>query len=154
MVDYFVYHVQIFIPPTLSELKVDDNFQELPSWKVTHFSWLIAWRWRIHMAKIVHIIFQILFFKGTFRNHFVILLSISPLHDDGLIVDLHVEEEQCGGLIDEIASLHLEEIIIEGCYRGRRRKELSLSLHLLEDKKSLRGEDCNIPKFACSKLEN
>ena len=100
------------------------------------------------MGKIVPIIFQIPFFKGTSRHYFVILLRISPLHDDGLIADLHAEEEQCGGLVDEIASLHLEEIIIHGCYREKRRKELSLSLHLLEDKQSLRGEDCNVPKFS------
>jgi len=114
--------VQIFIPPTLLEPKVDDSFQELPSWKVTHFSWLIAWRWRIHMGKIFPILSQIPFFKGTSRYHFSILLSISPLHDDGLIADLHAEEEQCGDLIDEIASLSLEEIIIHGFYRERRRK--------------------------------
>ena len=104
------------------------------------------------MGKIVPISFQIPFFKGTSRHHFSILLSISLLHDDGLIADLHAEEDQCGDLIDEIASLHLEEIIIQGCYRERRR-ELSLSLHLLEDKQPLRGEDYNIPKIACSKLE-
>ena len=28
-----------------------------------------------------------------------------------------------------------------------------LSLQLLKDKQHFRGEDCNIPKFACSKLE-
>ena len=93
---------------------MDDSFQDLPSWKVTHFAWLIAWRWRIHMGKIFPIIFHIPFFKGTSRNHLVILLSISPLHDDGLIANLHAEEEQCGGLFDEIASLQLEESIIQG----------------------------------------
>ena len=114
--------MQIFIPPTLPEPKVEENFQELPSWKVTHFAWLIAWRWRIHMGNIVLITFQIPFLKGTSRHHFAILLSISSLHDDDLIADLHAKEEQCGGLIDEITSLHLEEIIIHGCYRDRRRK--------------------------------
>ena len=93
---------------------MDDSFQELPSWEVTRFAWLIAWGWRIHMGKIVPIIFQIPFLKGTSRHQFFILLSISPLHDDGLIADLHAEEDQCGDLIDEIASLHLEEIIIHG----------------------------------------
>ena len=105
------------------------------------------------MGEIIPIIFQIPFLKGTFRHHFAILLSISPLHDDGLIVDLHAKEEPCGYLIDEIPSLSLEEIIIQGCYMERRREEINLSLHLLEDKQSLRGEDCNIPKFARNKLE-
>ena len=73
------------------------------------------------MGDIIPIRFQIPFLKGTSRHHFAILLSISPLHDDGFITDLHVEEQQCGGLIDEIASLHLEDIIIHGCYRERRR---------------------------------
>ena len=104
------------------------------------------------MGKIVPILFQIPFFEGTSRHHFAILLSISPLHDDGLLANLHAEEEHCGDLIDEIASLSLEEIIIQGCYRERR-KEFSLSLNLLKDKQSLRGEDCNVPKFACSKSE-
>ena len=64
------------------------------------------------MGKIVPILFHIPFFKGTSINHFAILLSISLLHDGGLIADLHAEEEKCGDLIDEIASLSLEEIII------------------------------------------
>ena len=80
------------------------------------------------MGEIVPIIFQISFLKGTSRHHFAILLSISPLHDDGLIANLHAEEGKCGDLIDDMASIHLEEIIIHGCYRERRREEFSLSL--------------------------
>ena len=121
-VGYIAYHVQNFSPPSLPEPKLEDSFQELPSWEVTHFAWLIAWGWRIHMREISPIRFQIPFLKGTSRYHFAILLSISPLHDDSLIADLHAEEEQCGGLIDEITSLYLEDIIIHGCYRERRRK--------------------------------
>ena len=99
------------------------------------------------MGRMVPIRFQIPFLKGTSRHHFAILLSISPLHDDGLIANLHVEEEHCGGLIDEIESLHLEEIIIQGCYKQRIRRHI-LSFHLLEGKQSLGGEDCNVPKFS------
>ena len=66
------------------------------------------------MGKIVPIFFEIPLFKGNSRHHFSILLSISPLHDDGLIANLHAEEGQCGDLIDEIASISLEEIIIHG----------------------------------------
>ena len=100
------------------------------------------------MGELIPMIFQIPFLKETSRNHFSILLSISPFHDDGLIADLHAKEEHCGDLIDEMASLSLEEIIIQGCCRERRREELSPSLHLLEDKQSLRGEDCNVQKFS------
>ena len=50
-VGYIVYHEHIFIPPSLPEPKVEDSFQELPSWEVAHFVWMIAWGWRIHMRK-------------------------------------------------------------------------------------------------------
>ena len=50
-VGHEAYHVYNFSPPILHEHKVEDYFQELPSWKVTHFSWLIAWRLRIDMRK-------------------------------------------------------------------------------------------------------
>ena len=42
-VGYFVYQDQIFSPPTLPEPEVEDDFQELLGWEVTHFAWLIAW---------------------------------------------------------------------------------------------------------------
>ena len=100
------------------------------------------------MGEIIPKIFQIQFFRGTSRHHFVILLSISPFHDDSLIANLHAEEEKCGDLIDEITSCYLEDFIIHGCYRERRRNNSVLSLHLLEDKQSLRGEDCNVPKIS------
>ena len=51
-VGLYVYHVQIFSPPTLHELKVEEHFQEFPCWEVTHFVWMIAWGWRIHLGKI------------------------------------------------------------------------------------------------------
>ena len=133
-VDYFVYQDYIFSPPTLPEHKVEENFQEFPSWEVTHFAWPIAWGWRIHVGEIVPIIFQIPFLKRTFRNHFVILLSVLPLHDDSLIADSHDNEEQCGDLIDEIAYFYSEDFIIHGCYKERRRNNSAISFHLLEDK--------------------
>ena len=73
------------------------------------------------MGEIFPIRFHVPFLKGTSRHHFFILLSILPLHDDSLIADLQAEEEQCGDLIDEITYFYLEEIIIHGCYRQRRR---------------------------------
>ena len=50
-------------------------------------------------------------------------------------------------LVDETTSFYLEEFIICGCYRERRRNNTVLSLHFLEDKQSLGGEDCNVPKI-------
>ena len=49
-VGYAAYHVQHFSPLFLHEHKVEEYFQELPSWEVTNFAWLIAWGWRIHMG--------------------------------------------------------------------------------------------------------
>ena len=51
-VGYFVYHVHIFSPPTFQEPKVEEDFQELPCWEVTHFVWMIAWGWEIHMGMV------------------------------------------------------------------------------------------------------
>ena len=36
------YHFHLFIPPTFQEHKVEETFQELPCWRVTHFIWIIA----------------------------------------------------------------------------------------------------------------
>ena len=52
-VGYYVYQDYIFSPPVLQERKVEDDFQELPCWEVTHFVWMIAWGWRIHMGKML-----------------------------------------------------------------------------------------------------
>ena len=41
-VGYEAYHVHISSPPILHEPRVEDAFPEFPSWKVTHFSWLIT----------------------------------------------------------------------------------------------------------------
>ena len=51
-VGYFVYHDQIFNPPILQELKVEEDFQEFPCWEVTHFVWMIAWGWELHMGMV------------------------------------------------------------------------------------------------------
>ena len=56
-------------------------------------------------------------------------------------------EGQPGHLIGDMASIFSEEFIMYGCYRESKGKCISLSLHLLEDNKSLRGEDCNVPNF-------
>ena len=52
------YHIHIFHPPSFLKLEVEGDFQELPYWEVTHFVWMIAWGWRVHMRKIFLITFQ------------------------------------------------------------------------------------------------
>jgi len=67
-VGYFVYHDQIFSPPTLQEPKVEEDFQELPCWEVTHFVWMIAWEWRIHLGKMFLNTFQTPCLEWIFSN--------------------------------------------------------------------------------------
>ena len=57
-VSYDAFQVQIFIPPSLSEIEVEGDFQELLYWEVAHFVWMIAWGWRIHMREMFLNIFQ------------------------------------------------------------------------------------------------
>ena len=57
-VSYDACQVHIFSPPSLPELEVEGDFQELPCWEVAHFVWMIAWRWRIHRREIFLIIFS------------------------------------------------------------------------------------------------
>ena len=52
-VGYLVYHVQLFSPPPLQELKVEEIFYELPCWRVTHIVWMVDWEWRFYMGLIV-----------------------------------------------------------------------------------------------------
>lgn len=111
-VGYEAYHVQISNPPILHEPKVEDDFQELPSWKVTHFAWLIAWGWSLHMGRMSPNTFQIPCIGRTSRHHLATLLSTSLFYDDSLVANLHAEEKKCGSFIDEIASYFLEGIII------------------------------------------
>ena len=86
--------------------------------------------------------------ERTSIHHSVILSSVSLFHDDSLAADLHTWEEHCGDLIDEKAPCYLEACIIPGCYRERRRNNSVLTSHLLGDKQSLGGEDCNVTKSA------
>ena len=51
-VGYFVYQDQIFSSPTLQEPKMEEDFQELPCWDVTHFVWMISWGWELHMGMV------------------------------------------------------------------------------------------------------
>ena len=78
---------------------MEEDFQDFPCWKVTHFVWMIAWGCRIHMGIMVPNTFQIPFLKGTSRQHLIASLSTLLLHDDSYLANLHAWEEQCGDLL-------------------------------------------------------
>ena len=84
-VGYFVYQVQVFSPPTLQELKVEEDFQELPCWEVTHFVWMIAWGWEIYMGMIDPNLYQTSFLEKEFRQPIVASMDILLLHDDSYL---------------------------------------------------------------------
>ena len=98
-VGYFFYHVQLFSLTTLQEPKVEQDFQELPCWEVTHFVWMIAWGWRIHMGMMVPNEFQIPCLKGTSIQHLISSLSTLVTHDDSYLASLHAWEGKYGDLL-------------------------------------------------------
>ena len=78
---------------------MEEDFQELPCWEVTHFVWMIAWGWRIHMGMIVPNTFQIPFLKGTPGQHHISFLSTLLTPDDRYLDNLHAWEGQYGDLL-------------------------------------------------------
>ena len=48
-IENLIYQVQLCSLPSLQEIKVEEFFHELPFWRVTHFVWMIAWEWELHM---------------------------------------------------------------------------------------------------------
>ena len=50
-VSYDACQYQIFSPPSLLELEVEGDFQELPCREVAHLVWMIAWGWKIHLRE-------------------------------------------------------------------------------------------------------
>ena len=83
---------------------MEENFKELTCWEVTHFVWMIAWGWRIHMGMMVPTTFQIPFLKGTSRQHLIASLSTLLIHDDSNLASLHAWEGQYG---DSLMKQHL-----------------------------------------------
>ena len=67
-VGYFVYHDQIFSPPTLQEPKVEKDFQDFPCWEVTQFIWMIAWGWRITWEWCFPLHFRLHSLRGPLDN--------------------------------------------------------------------------------------
>ena len=119
--DLLIPQIQPCNPPSLQELKVEEMFHELLCWRVTHFLWMIAWEWRLHMGMMIPNTFMIPCLKKASRSDNV-----------------------------EKASCYLEEHITWRCYKRKRGGSSVLSLQLLEDKQHLGGEDYNIPKLAYS----
>ena len=60
----------------------DMFFHELLLWRVTHFFWMIAWGWNLHMGMLVHNIYQIPCLKNSSRPHIVVSMGIPPFHDE------------------------------------------------------------------------
>ena len=75
-VGYFVYHVQIFNPPTLQEPKVEESFQELLCWEVTLFVWMIAWGWEIHVGMVYPNLYKTSCLKNTFKQPIIASIGI------------------------------------------------------------------------------
>ena len=67
-VGYYLYHDQNFSPPTFPELQVEDDLQELPFLRVTHFVWLIAWGGEIQMGMISPNLYQHHVLRGYSNN--------------------------------------------------------------------------------------
>ena len=79
--DILVPHIHPCNPTYLQEPKVEEIFHEFPSWRVTHFLWMIAWGWRLHMGMMIPNIFQIPCLKKASRPHTVVSMYI-PLFQD------------------------------------------------------------------------
>ena len=81
---------------------MEEIFHELPCWRVTHFVWMIAWGWRLHMGMIFPNIFQIPCLKKASRHHIVAsMVILLLLHDDSYLgwspkTNLHIWEGQLG----------------------------------------------------------
>ena len=80
-VGYLVYHVHIFIPPILHELKVEEILHELSSWRVTHFVWLIARGGEIQMGMMNPNLYQPSCLKRTFKEPIVASMDVSLSHN-------------------------------------------------------------------------
>ena len=100
----FFYHVQLFIPPTLQEPKVEENFQELPCWEATHLVWMIAWEWEIHMGMVDPNLYQTSCLNKAFRQPIVASMYFLLLHDDSYLgcspkASLHTWEGKLGDIL-------------------------------------------------------
>ena len=86
-VGYLVFHVQIFSPPILHELKVEEILHELPTWRVTHFVGLIAWGGEIQSGIMNPNIYQPSCFKRTYKQPIVSSMDVSLSHNISYIWD-------------------------------------------------------------------
>ena len=83
---------------------MEEYSYELPFWRVTHFVWMIAWGWELHMGMAVPTIFQIPCLKKASRQHIVASMGIPLFHDDSYLglspkANFHTWEEQLGDLL-------------------------------------------------------
>ena len=129
-----------FIPNMLHRSGVEDCFDELP--RMAHFIWMIAWvkeslignktSHDFHPSYLEEAIEQ----QGDFHLH--LLLS-----HDVYFGFTHLE-----GYMEERFIAHFDELWWGLLMRRPQEEEEFFStLQLLEDKKHVAGEDCNVPNF-------
>ena len=123
-VGHWFYQVQKCSPPSLQEPKVEEIFHEFPCWRVTHFVWMIAWGWRLHMGMMVPNIFQIPSLDKASRPHIVASMDIPLVHDE-IHLDfspkayLYTWEEQLGDLLMRQHLVHWRNLSYEDATGGR-----------------------------------
>ena len=103
---------------------MEENFHELPLWRVDHFVWMIAWGWEIHMGMIVSKIYQISFLKKASRPHIVASMDIPLVHDESHLdfspkAYLYTWEEQLGDLLMRQHLVHWRSLSHKDATRGR-----------------------------------
>ena len=98
-VGYLVHHVQIFSPPILHELKVEEILHELPIWRVTHFVLLIAWGGEIQMGMMNPNLYQLSCPKRTFKQPIVASMDDPMSHNASYLDSLHTWEGQLGDML-------------------------------------------------------
>ena len=64
---------------------MEEDSQELPCWEVTHFVWMIAWGWGIHMGMVDPNIYHNSCIKKAFRPPIVSSIDILPSHNDSYL---------------------------------------------------------------------
>ena len=122
--DNLIHQVQLCSPPTLQELKVEEIFHELPCWMLTHFLWMIALGWRLHMGMIIPNISQIPCLKKASIPHIVASMRITLVHDESHLdfspkAYLYTREEQLGHLLMRQHLVHWRNLSYEDATGGR-----------------------------------
>ena len=89
---------------------MEEDFQGLSCWEVTHFVWMIAWGWDIHMGMVDPNIYQTSCLIKAFIPPIVSSIDTLLSHDDSYLgcspkASLHTWEGQLG---DALMRQHLD----------------------------------------------